>query len=244
MSFVHVDASVRTNRKFLRAGPAASWLWLCANAYSQDGLTDGFIPFEALKYLRVENPKPLIPKLVQAGLWDEVEGGWCVHDYLEYNKSAEEIRTLKKRRGDGGKLGGRPTNKPSSETLEVSDKVNLPQNPSTPTASTSASSTATATTRSRPTTLIPRRRWDAAWEGPRVYVPQRAHSDFVALRNHPGAETELLAWYEAVSDEWTTGARRSESPGADMFAFWRARFDERWPAAVAVKDTRPVWARR
>ena len=88
-----------------------------------------------------------------------------------------------------------------------------------------------------------RRRKDAAWEGPRVYVPQRCHRDFVALRN--GAEAELLAWYEHISEEWTTGPRRAEEPGADMFAFWKARYAERWPATVQTPITaqrRPAWA--
>jgi uncharacterized protein YdaU (DUF1376 family) len=97
---------------------------------------------------------------------------------------------------------------------------------------------------SRPQPLVTRRRLDAAWEGPRVYVPQRVHTDFKALRNHPDAEPELLTWYARVSEEWTDGARRSESPGADMIRFWKARYDEEWPAAAAATSPRmPAWMR-
>jgi len=255
MSFVQVDSSVRTNRKFLRAGPAASWLWLCGNAYCQETLTDGFIPFEAIRYLGVQSPQPLIPKLVKAGLWDVVDGGWCVHDYLEHNKSADEIRRLKKRRGEGGKLGGRPPKEPSSETLEVTEKVNLSENPSTPTPTPTSAPTATTSSTAtdtphekpaRPQSLIHRRRLDAAWEGPKVYVPQRIHTDFLAFRGGtPEAERELFAWYEEISDDYTNGELMNMSPGSDMFAFWRARFDEKWPAPPKTKaDPRvPVWAR-
>ena len=88
--------------------------------------------------------------------------------------------------------------------------------------------------------LVAKRRKDAAFEGPRVYVPQRAHSDFVALRH--GAEAELYAWYEAVSNEWTDGPRRTEEPGPDMFAFWKARYAEQWPT-TKVDPRVPVWAR-
>ena len=87
---------------------------------------------------------------------------------------------------------------------------------------------------------------DAAFEGPRVYVPNRTHQDFVALRNHAGSEAELFEWYEAVSDEWTTGDHATDSPGSDMIRFWKSRYDEKWPpAAAAPKDARlPVWARQ
>lgn len=86
--------------------------------------------------------------------------------------------------------------------------------------------------------LVTRRRLDAAWEGPKgLYVPQRKHSDFIQLRNHPSAESELFTWYQEVADGWTG------SPGADMLKFWTARYDEKWPAPV-VSNRVPVWAQR
>src|SRR3990167_8517795 len=95
--------------------------------------------------------------------------------------------------------------------------------------------------------LVSRRRLDAAFEGPRVYVPQRKHNDLVALRNHPNAVNELYAWYEQVSDEWTTGSRAKDEPGANMLAFWDARYAEKWPATVTVSAPsaarRPAWAK-
>lgn len=88
--------------------------------------------------------------------------------------------------------------------------------------------------------IHPRRRMDAAFEGPRVYVPNRVHQDFLALRQ--GNERELLDWYQVVSDEWFDGARKNEEPGADMFRFWKARYDEKWPpAAPTARNARPAW---
>lgn len=96
----------------------------------------------------------------------------------------------------------------------------------------------------RTTPLQSRRRRDAAFEGPRVYVPQRAHADFLAFRGGPAAQSELFEWYEQVSNEWFEGIRKADEPGADMFAFWKARYAERWPATVITKpDARlPKWA--
>jgi hypothetical protein len=115
MAWMKVETSVSRNRKFVKAGPGPSWLWICGLAYCQEGLTDGFIPQEALPYLGVKSAPNLVKHLVSSGLWDVVDGGWQVHDYLEHNKSANQIADEKHRRGDGGKLGGRP-------------KQNLPEN--------------------------------------------------------------------------------------------------------------------
>ena len=118
MSYVRVESSVRTNRKFLQAGPAASWLWLCGLAYCQDTLTDGFIPGEAIQYLGIERPYKLITKLVESGLWEEDANGWHIHDYLAHNKPAAEINRIKNERREGGKLGGR---RQPTETLKVTE---------------------------------------------------------------------------------------------------------------------------
>jgi len=107
-AYIKLLCSVARNRKFVKAGPAPSWLWACSLMYCQEGETDGFIPEESLPYLGVKNAAQLADHLVKAGLWEKADGGWRVHDYLVYNKSASEIADLKTRRADGGNLGGRP----------------------------------------------------------------------------------------------------------------------------------------
>lgn len=130
MAWLKIESSVARHRKFVQAGPAAAWLWVCGLAYCQEGLTDGFIPREALAYLGVKNLRPLVSHLVAAGLWDEVDDGWQVHDYLAHNKPASEIRRINSERRAGGKLGGRPNPecKPSDKD-KVIDKANLTENP-------------------------------------------------------------------------------------------------------------------
>ena len=109
MSYVRVDSSVPRNRKFLKAGPAASWLWLCGLAYCQEGLTDGLIPREALPTLGVvKDAEKLAMKLVLARLWDALDdsSGWIVHDYLEHNRSSDTIRQIKDDKRIAGSKGG------------------------------------------------------------------------------------------------------------------------------------------
>ncbi len=108
MSYVKVETSVPRQQKFLAVGPAAAWLWLCGVAYCQDGLTDGFIPREAINSLGVPKPLPLVSRLVQARLWHEEADGWRIHKYLDHNNSAEHIRRVQSERRRAGRTGGRP----------------------------------------------------------------------------------------------------------------------------------------
>lgn len=156
MTWLKIESSVPRNRKFLKAGPAASWLWVCGIAYCQEGLTDGYIPREALPTLGVvKDADRLATKLVISGLWDACEeGGWRVHDYLHYNRSAAEVAEIRASRAAGGKLGGRPnkpSEKPSDSTEGLPDKTlpltfpANPVNPSTATATGSATASASLT---------------------------------------------------------------------------------------------------
>jgi hypothetical protein len=118
MAYLKVECSVARNKKFVKAGPAPSWLWICGLAYCQEGLTDGFIPKEALPYLGVKNASQLADHLVKAGLWIAADEGWMVNDYLEHNRSAADVAEIKSKRGNGGKLGGRPPKTKPSGNLE------------------------------------------------------------------------------------------------------------------------------
>lgn len=127
MAYLKIECSVARNKKFLKAGPAPSWLWVCGLAYCQEGLTDGFIPTEALPHLGVRNATQLASHLVKAGLWDaEADGsGWRVHDYLEHNRSASQVADIKAGNKENGKRGGRPP-KNRTGNRSVSDTETAP----------------------------------------------------------------------------------------------------------------------
>lgn len=228
MAWVKVESSVSRNRKFVKAGPAPAWLWLCGLAYCQEGLTDGFIPHEALDYLGVKNAKNLAARLVEARLWDVVSGGWMIHDYLEHNKSAAQIKSTSKARAEGGNLGGRPP-----KTLEVSDKVNHTENPAL------TAHTDTAPKQQHAAAPVARAPLHDAGHKKhahcgRVCLHSSLFGEFVRRRGHIDADQEVRDWCMDVEREWSgTGPRAHEEPG-DSFDFWRARYDERWPSATAT----------
>lgn len=80
----------------------------------------------------------------------------------------------------------------------------------------------------------------------RVCVPADLHNDFMRARNHDGADKELRQWYLAVDHEWAVGSKKDVSPGGNDYKFWRARFEEEWPAVAPTKpDPRlPKWAQQ
>ena len=121
MSHIRIDSSVPRHRKFVQAGPAPSWLWVCGLAYCQEGLTDGFIPVEAIEYLGVKNARRLAVHLEKARLWEKVSGGWQVHDYLEHNKSAAQVNAIKHERREFGRAGGKASGESRTKQVASTD---------------------------------------------------------------------------------------------------------------------------
>lgn len=108
MSWVKLDDQARHHRKILAVGPTAAWLWACGLMYcNSQKARDGFIPAEAVQILYpVPNWKREIPKLVSAGLWEEVSGGYVIHDYHEYQPTVDDAAALSEKRAAAGRLGG------------------------------------------------------------------------------------------------------------------------------------------
>lgn len=248
MAWIKVESSVSRNRKFVKAGPAASWLWVCGLAYCQEGLTDGFIPAEALDFLGVKHARRLSLYLVLAHLWEVVDGGWLVHDYLGHNKPASDVRRIQDERrtagAQGGKASGESRRAEAHAKQVVEATAKQPANPAVPEISKAEQSRATepARARSGPGVGLLKPNGNVPFEGPRVYVPWKQHFKLLRLRNNSNAEVELQAFYGRVSEEWTTGRHAEHSPGADMFAFWQARYDEEWPPTTSAHSKLPKWA--
>lgn len=110
MSWVLIDDNVPNHPKFLKAGPAASWLWLCGVAYCRKHHTNGHIPRLAIATLGVAGPRPLIQRLVEVRLWEQTESGWLVHDYqLQYGDDVQakaEREAKHQKKVNAGRKGG------------------------------------------------------------------------------------------------------------------------------------------
>lgn len=77
----------------------------------------------------------------------------------------------------------------------------------------------------------------------RVCLHASLFNEFVRRRNHDGADQEIRTWAGEVIDLWTSGVHMAIEPG-DAFDFWKSRYAEKWPAAVAAAVSKaPTWAK-
>ena len=111
MAWVKIDDGIAQHPKVIRAGPLGLALVLAAICYANRYLTDGFIPKESVPLLLNFNgsvaPDILASKLVALELWEQAEGGYRIHDYLEHQRSKVEIEADRAQKVAAGQAGGR-----------------------------------------------------------------------------------------------------------------------------------------
>ena len=90
---VRIDEALPSHPKILKAGPEAAWLFVCGLCYCSQHATDGIIPLAALAKLSdSRRPRDLAKKLVASKLWEDHPDGYRVHDYTDWNPSAEQVK--------------------------------------------------------------------------------------------------------------------------------------------------------
>lgn len=95
MTWAKLDDGFFDHPKARAAGKDGRELFLAALCHSARNLTDGFIATTDLPLLAAKaevNGPRTARRLVDAGWWEAVEGGWLIHDFLIYNPSSEKIR--------------------------------------------------------------------------------------------------------------------------------------------------------
>lgn len=78
MTWFKVDDELYLHPKTMQAGNAAMGLWVRAGAYSMAKLTEGFVSIEVVRSI---GSTKLADKLVTAGLWSKVPGGYAFHQW-------------------------------------------------------------------------------------------------------------------------------------------------------------------
>lgn len=107
-TYVKVHDGLPEHPKFLAVGGDAGWLWLCGDCYCSRQTTDGRIPKALVPRLSDRaDPMALAARLVDVGLWIDRGDHYEMHDYLEHNRSAAEIKELRAKRSAAGSRGGR-----------------------------------------------------------------------------------------------------------------------------------------
>lgn len=102
-----LDDALIDHRKVFLAGEAlgkngaavALGLYVVCLMWSNKHLTDGFVPFTTLKkFPHVDKPLVVADALTRAGLFEKAPNGIKIHDFIDYNQPAADVK--KKRQAD------------------------------------------------------------------------------------------------------------------------------------------------
>ena len=126
MPWVRLDEEFARHPKVLAAGPLGMAMQVAALCYCNSYLTDGFVPRSVVSGLldleglgmrmwngelfgggEDANWKLVVSDLLDAGLWDEVPGGYRIHDYHEYQPSKEQVLREREQKKLAGQKGGK-----------------------------------------------------------------------------------------------------------------------------------------
>lgn len=95
-----------------RNGPAiALGLYAIGLMWTNKQLTDGFLPTAVVKrFKHVDKPLVAADALVAAHLWEQVDGGYLVHDFHDHNPAAADVQLKRKADRERKRKGGRNHN--------------------------------------------------------------------------------------------------------------------------------------
>jgi len=129
MSWFRIDDNFYSNAKVLEAGNAAVGLWLRGGAWTSSHLKEGFIPLAVARSLGSSRE---ISALLHAQLWSEVDGGYLMPDYLDYNPSAAQVEESRRVKHEAkvraGQIGGKASGVARAKQNRSTDEANGKQN--------------------------------------------------------------------------------------------------------------------
>lgn len=114
MGWARLDDKRADNEKLMAAGFEARGLDEAAICWCAGHESDGVIPETAVAMLAVGHGckgwRKVVARLVGVGRWHAVDGGWELHDYLDYNPSRAQVTADRdhksKVRSEAGRRGG------------------------------------------------------------------------------------------------------------------------------------------
>ena len=110
MAWTRIDDKFLNNIKVQKAGALGMALYLAGLIHCNTNLTDGFIDEDilpmlyGLSYQTARNRS--VEKLVELKLWHQVDGGYEINDFLDFNRSKSQIEIIKEKRAESGSKGG------------------------------------------------------------------------------------------------------------------------------------------
>lgn len=114
--YVRVSVGIVEHPKMLRVPRAHRWAWIELLTYCKRNMTDGFVAESVAEHML--NDEELL-SLRFSGLLDAVDGGYSIHDFLDWNPSREHIQTV---RAEAGRKGGLRSGEVRRSNIEAKGK--------------------------------------------------------------------------------------------------------------------------
>lgn len=93
MPWVKLDDRFPSHRKVALLSDRAFRLYVSALCWSSENLTEGKILDRELTLVaRIRNTKGAATELEAVNLWERVDDGWMIHDFLEYNPDKQQVK--------------------------------------------------------------------------------------------------------------------------------------------------------
>ena len=89
----------RKVRRLRRTMPSAISAFVIMLSYCGDNLTDGYVDSDTAEFV-LDITTQELDALQQVGLIEAVDGGYVIHDYLEHNRSRQQVMAKRKREHD------------------------------------------------------------------------------------------------------------------------------------------------
>nr|DAZ39389.1 MAG TPA: replisome organizer [Caudoviricetes sp.] len=86
----------RKVRRLRRTMPSAIGAYAIMLSYCGDNLTDGYVDEDTAEFV-LDITVQELDALQQTGLIETVDGGYVIHDYLEHNRSLQQVMAKRKR---------------------------------------------------------------------------------------------------------------------------------------------------
>lgn len=135
MVWLRFDDQFPIHRKVSGLSDAAFRLHVSAIFWCARNLTDGVVPEEDLDDVsaRVRTPQRFVPELVKRGVWEPVENGWQIHDYLDFQWSKIRVEQERRKSADRQKKFRESHSRSSGRSNAVTNAVdNATPVPSSP----------------------------------------------------------------------------------------------------------------
>jgi len=136
-TYVRIHDGLPDHPKIAEVGGMAAWLYVSGLCYASRLLTDGIIPARMVARLTdLPDVEALASRLLEANLWHRAQHDckdcpqglgdvYVIHDYLDHQRSAAEVRELSEKRAAAGRSGGKASGE--SRRAEANSEANAKQ---------------------------------------------------------------------------------------------------------------------